>query len=185
MVSRIHEDSVIRPTFPPHGRRLSTALGHTENLERVLKNIDPDFTAEQWLEQLKLGSNWVSFETRFQKNDDDTPAYIRTIEGHCSRPTANLELFKNVTEIPHGWNNVIHHSSSQQYLDNLLFNGQIARSIGRKESKQACYFLAAHPQRSQAVPDLEPQLVPSVHSPQLAYRHHVVKLIWSKHKRWI
>ena len=45
--------------------------------------------------------------------DDLTPAYIRAVQGHCSRPTANPEFFKNMIEIPHGWTNVICHASYQ------------------------------------------------------------------------
>ena len=45
-------------------------------------------------------------------------------------------------------------------------NGLIAEGIGREEGRRACYFSAAHPQKSKAVPHLknrQPQLVLSVH----------------------
>ena len=51
------------------------------------------------------------------RSDDSTPAYVRVIHGHCSRPAENAELFKHMIEIPHEWMNVICHSRAQRYLD--------------------------------------------------------------------
>ena len=48
-----------------------------------------------------------------------------------------------MVEIPHVWTNVIHHSSSQQYLGNILLGGLIAGGTTRKEGRQVCYFSAA------------------------------------------
>ena len=100
------------------------------------------------------------------KSDNISPAYIRAIRGHCSRPIVIPEFFKHMIEMPHGWMNVIYHSSSQQYLDTFLLRGLIAEGIGRKEGTQAWYFPAAHPQKSKAVLDRKswkPQIVPHVH----------------------
>ena len=47
------------------------------------------------------------------------------IQGHCSRSIENPRLFKHVIGILHGWTNVIYHSSSQQYLNKILFNDLI------------------------------------------------------------
>ena len=41
-----------------------------------LSDIDPKFTAEQWPEQLQLGSNEVRFETCWYKSDDSTPSSV-------------------------------------------------------------------------------------------------------------
>ena len=43
----------------------------------------------------------------------------------------------------------------------------IAGSIGRKEGRQACHFLAAHPQKSKAVPDQK-----SWKTQTVPYHHH-------------
>ena len=46
-------------------------------MKKRLPNVDPNVTAEQWLEPLKLGSKSL-FETCWYK-DDDTLIYIRNI----------------------------------------------------------------------------------------------------------
>ena len=89
-------------------------------------------------------SNWDGWSL----NDDSTPVNIRAIQGHCSRPFASREFFKNMIEVPHGWTTVIYHSSSPQYLDKFLLTGLIAGAMGRKEGRQACYVSAAHPRKS-------------------------------------
>ena len=53
----------------------------TAEVINKLPNIDPSSTAEAWLEQLKLGSNGVHFDTCWHENDDDTPACIRAVQG--------------------------------------------------------------------------------------------------------
>ena len=65
------------------------------------------------------------------KSDDSTPAKNRVIQGHCSRPIANPEFFKNLIDTPLGWTNAIFQSCSQQYLDKILLNGLIAGGKGR------------------------------------------------------
>ena len=119
---------------------------------KVWKRL-PHITAEEWLEQLDLGSTGVRFETCWCKSEDNTPAFSRAIQGHCSRP---IDYGPRVLPKHHrntAWKNVIYHSSSQQYLDKTLLNGLIARGIGRKVSRQACSFSVAHPQQSKAVLD--------------------------------
>ena len=57
-------------------------------------------------------------------------------------------------EIPHGWTNVINHACSRQYVEyveKIMLNGLGAGGTGRKESRQPCYFSAAHPREHQAV----------------------------------
>ena len=49
---------------------------------RRLPNIDPNGTAEEWLEQLMLGSNKVRFEICWYKHDDNSPS---SINPSCSR----------------------------------------------------------------------------------------------------
>ena len=51
-----------------------------------------------------------------------------------------------MVEIPHGWTNIINHSSSQQFVDKLLSNGLFTGGTGRQKGRQACYLSAAHPQ---------------------------------------
>ena len=58
-----------------------------ENIMKKLPNIDPRSTAEAWVEQLKLGSKRVRFESCWHKHVEDTPAYIP------SRPIAIPEFF--------------------------------------------------------------------------------------------
>ena len=121
--------------------------------------------AEQWLEQLKLGRNSLRFETCRRKHDDNTTAYTRAIQGHCSRPIVNPGFFKKIIETPQGRTHAIYHSSSQQYLDKMLLNGLIAGGMGRIDGRQACYFSAALSRESKAVPgqkSCEPLLVPYV-----------------------
>ena len=100
-----------------------------------LPNIDPKFTAGQWLEQFKFGSTRVRFETCWNKSDDSTPTHIRTIQGRCSRAIASPEFRKNKIQTPHGWTYAVYHSSFQQYLDKILLIGLIARAIGKKGDK--------------------------------------------------
>ena len=159
-------------------------VSHTESSEKGFQTSTPELTAEEWLEQSR--SNRVRFETCWHKHDDETPAFFRAFQGHCSRPLVNPKFFGKMIEIPHRWTNVIYHSSSQQHLDKILLTGLIAGRTRRKEGRQACYFSAAHPQESTAVrhrKSWQPQLVPYVH-PQVVYRNPSVKLIWPKHHRW-
>ena len=124
------------------------------------------FTAEQWLEQFKLGSNGVRFETCWCKSDNSTLAYVRALQGHCKRTIANAKFFKNLIEIPHGWTYVIYHSSSQQYFEKIMLRGLFAGGTGREEGRQACYCSAAHSQQNKSVPDQkswQPQIVLNVH----------------------
>ena len=125
-------------------------------------NFDLRFTSKQRLEQLKLGSNRIRFETCWYIVDDSTPASFRAIQGRCSGPSENPECFKHVIQFSHGWTNVIYHSSSQQYLAQILLTDLIVRGMNRKAGRQACYFSAAHPQQSRAVPSQrswKPQIV--------------------------
>ena len=62
-------------------------------------------------------------------------------------------------EIPHGWTNLICHSSSPQYLNINLLNGRIAGGKGRKERRQPCYVSAAHPEEKQGSTRSKPQIV--------------------------
>ena len=109
----IHENSQVRAEF--HDIDGVTSVVE-KNMKKFTK-INPRTTTGAWLEQLNMGPNRLRFETCWHKKDDDTSAYIRAIQGHCSRSSANPEFFKNMIEIPQGWTNVICHSSSQQYLD--------------------------------------------------------------------
>ena len=119
-----------------------------------LPNFDPNVTEEDWLEQFsEKGIDKTRFETCWYTSDDSTTAYILAIQDHSSRPIVKPEFFKNMIEIPRGWTNVIHHSNSWQYLDKLLLNGPIVGGRCRKEGGQTCYFSAAHPLQSNAVPD--------------------------------
>ena len=105
----------------------------------------------------------LAFQPPVNENDNTDPLDIpirerrlttlEPIQGHCAKPIGSPEFFKFVIEIPHGWTNVIYHSNYQQYLDTFLFNGLIAGETGRKESRQACHFVSAHPQDSKAIPD--------------------------------
>ena len=104
-----------------------------------------------------LGSNGVRFEACLY--DETTPAHIRSLQGHCSRPVAKPEFFEHMFEIPHGCTNVIYQSSSRQH-------GLIAGGIGRIDGRQACYLSDAHPQQSNEVFDQKnwkPQIVPNDH----------------------
>ena len=83
-------------------------VSHTES-----SDTDSEFTPAQWLEQLKLGSDIVGFETCWYRSDDSTPAFFRAIQGHCSRPIASPDSVKTMIEIPHEWTNEIYHSSFQ------------------------------------------------------------------------
>ena len=53
-----------------------------QKVRKRVPHIEPNFTAEAWLEQLKWRSSRVRFETCWLMNDDDTPGYIRAIQGH-------------------------------------------------------------------------------------------------------
>ena len=114
-----------------------------------------------------MGSNGVRFETCWYKSDNNTPAHVRAIQGHCSRPINCFpEFFKHIVEILHGWTYSIQHSSSQPYLEKILLHGLLAGGIGSEEGRQACYCSAAHSQQSKAVLDrksLQPHIVPDVH----------------------
>ena len=109
-----------------------------QKVRKRLPNIDPNFTLEGWLEPLNLGSSRVRFGTCWLKDDDDTPAHTRAIQSHRSRAIVKLEFFKNVIEVPHGWTNVLYHSSPNSTSTCL-----IAGRIGRKEGRQACCSSAA------------------------------------------
>ena len=72
------------PRSDPHfhdfdGACLWTSI--TQKKRTRLPNIDPKFTAEPWLEQLKFGSNGVRFETCCYKSGDSTQAYVRAVQG--------------------------------------------------------------------------------------------------------
>ena len=126
----------------------------TLSLGNRLPNSDPNVNAEEWLGQLRLGSNRVRLEMCWHKHDNDTPAseyqsYLRSL----LKTNSNPEVFKNVSEIPHGWTKVIYNLSSQQFFDQIMLNCLIAGGTGSKEGRQACYVSAAHPQESTAVPD--------------------------------
>ena len=70
-------------------------VSHTTSQEKKrLPNIDPNETAEEWLEQFQLGSNRVHVETCWRKHDDNTPVYIRAIQSHCSRPIAQPRVLQ-------------------------------------------------------------------------------------------
>ena len=84
-----------------------------QKVRRRLPNIDPNVAAEQWLDQLMLESNRVHVETCWYESSDSTPSHIQAIQCVCSGPNASPKLFTNMIEIPHGWTNVIYHSSSQ------------------------------------------------------------------------
>ena len=92
-----------------------------------LPNIGPNFTADQWTEQWKFGTEQRPFL------DNDTPAYTRAIQSHCTR-TLRTEFIKNTIEIPHGWTSVTYQSSSQQYLNKILLDG-LKEQAGKKADK--------------------------------------------------
>ena len=71
-----------------------------EKTIQKLPNNDPRSTAEARLDQVRLGTNSFRFETCWHKQDDDTPAKIRAIQGRCSRPPVNPESQRTVIEIP-------------------------------------------------------------------------------------
>ena len=52
-----------------------------QSVRNGLLNIDPNFTADEWLEHMNFGSKRVRFETCWHKHADDTPAYNRAIQG--------------------------------------------------------------------------------------------------------
>ena len=148
------------------------------------------FTAEQRLEQLKLGSNRVRFETCWFKSDNSTPAFFDQFKVSAADQLRTPEFIEHMIEIPHGWTNVTYHSasqsSSQQYLDTILLNGLILGGTVRKQCRPACYFSAAHPQKSKAVFDHKsekPQIVLTFIISGIPTRF--MKLIWSKHKTWV
>ena len=124
------------------------APSHTEVSGKVSKDR-PKVQSRAVVGTNKLGSDKVRFETCWY--DDKTSAHVRAFQGHCSRPTANPEFFNNVIELPHGWTNVIYHSSYQHGLDKMLLNGMTAGGMGWKEGRQACYCSAAHPEESKAM----------------------------------
>ena len=64
-----YEQQVISKEFT----RISRSKPGFHEIER-LPNIDPNVTTELWLEQLKLGSNRVRFETCWYKSVNITPA---------------------------------------------------------------------------------------------------------------
>ena len=115
-----HEPKMISKEFA--GVLSSEPHVHDVDGARPKRKFDTKFAAEQWLEQRRLEG---------YQSDDITLACIRAIQGHCSRPTANREFLRKMFGIPHGWTNVIYHSSSQHYLDTILLNGLIAGRIGR------------------------------------------------------
>ena len=85
--------------------------------------------------------------------------------------------------IPHGWSNVIYHSSSQ-HPEKILLNGLIAGGIDRKEGRQDVTS-RPHAQKSKAVLDQKSwqlQIVPYVH---VAHRHDLLNGSWSKHQTWV
>ena len=115
------------------------------------------------------------------KNDGDTPAHVRAIQGHCSRPVANPEFLKNMIEIPHEWTYVIYHSSSQQSFDNILLNGVIAGG------KKAYNHVTSRPR---IIKKAKQYLIRQVDSHRYFFTFVTsglptpfMKLIWSKHKR--
>ena len=63
-----------------------------QKCRKTLSNIVPHVIPEQWLEVLELGSNGALCETCWYKNDD-TPADIRVVQGHCSRPMRTCVFF--------------------------------------------------------------------------------------------
>ena len=62
----------------------------------------------------QLGSDRVRFETFWHKHVDDNPAHIRTIQGHCSRPTVNPEFFKHDSKYRTAETYVWHDSEMQE-----------------------------------------------------------------------
>ena len=88
-------------------------------------------------EQVKFGSNRVRYETCWYQSDELIHAFIRAIQAHGSRS----EFFKNMVEVPHGWTNVMYHSSSKQYFANMLLHGLTAGGIRRNEDRRSCYCL--------------------------------------------
>ena len=144
---------------------------------RKFPKVGPKTNAEERLEELKMGSNRVRFQNCWHKHDDDTLVQSRAIQGHCSRLIVSPEFFQNVIECPHGWTHVIHHSSSQQYLDTHVL---IAGRTGTREADKHVTFRPRIHKDSKAIPNhnsRQPQLVPYVHNTwhtDAVYETHLV-----------
>ena len=101
-------DISARPNFHDEdGVCLWTAV--IQKVRRRLPNIDPNVAAEERLEPLKLGSCWY-------KSDDSTPAYVRSVQGHCLRPTCEPRVLQQHRDS--AWVDKCNHSNFLQYLDN-------------------------------------------------------------------
>ena len=123
--------------------------------------------------------------TCWNKHDDNTPADIRVVQGHCSRPIANSSS-KIVIKIPHGWSNVFCHQSSQQHIYKILLNGLIAGGIGRKEAGK---HVTTRPRILSKAKQLLIKKVGNHRSFFTVITSGVptrfMKLIWSKHKIYV
>ena len=95
-----------------------------ENFRKRLRNIGP----EEGVEHFYWGGTEYVLKlvgTSMKTTHLSTFELLKLM--HCSRLTQNTEFCKNVIEMPYGWTNLTCHSSFQQYLDEILFNGLIAR----------------------------------------------------------
>ena len=76
------------PRPEPNSHDVDGACLWTSVIQKVGKrfpNLDPNVTAEKWLEQLQLESNGVRFEARWHKIYNVTPAFIRVVQGPVPR----------------------------------------------------------------------------------------------------
>ena len=73
---------------------------------RFKNQLEKEFTDEDWLHCLFLGS----IKTRFEicKNENEELRYIRAIQGHSGGKIASPRLMNYVT-IPYRWKRFIHH----------------------------------------------------------------------------
>ena len=90
-----------------------------------------------------MGPNRVRFETSWYKHHDDTPAYIRAPQAHCSKSIAELEFFKKRDRCTARMDEctlIIQVPIST--LDKILLKGLIAGGTGRKRGRTDMSFVS-------------------------------------------
>ena len=114
---------------------------------RFQSQLEKEFTDEDWLHCLFLGS----FKTRFEicKDEDGEFRCIRAIQEHSGGMIISPRLM-NYVMIPYRWKQFIYHVGRARNQHSIAEAGLVAGGKERKEGRQTIFFTPRDPFNSDA-----------------------------------
>ena len=149
---RISECVTEMVRFHDQDERETDGARHWDGVLSVLKGkfrnqMEKEFTDEDWLHCLYLGS----IKTRFEicKDENGEIRHIRAIQGHSGGMIVSPRLM-NYVRIPYKWKRFIYHVGRARDENSSAEIGLVAGGKGHKEGRQTIFFTPLDPFNSDA-----------------------------------